>query len=202
MRKWLLPITLLVAATSQADRLITIPTGRKLAYETFRIENVSETSRSRTQYNYFGLGIGKSFDCELRTERFDATKAVTTFDFAYNHISPIPGLTPGLAVGVQDVANRTADGRRVYFAATFRDIAETINGEFYSDTTIGFYLKGPAFGFVGTSIPFSKEFRVMFEHNGLRFSSGFEVRPIPALGIRMLFQNQDTLLGVSLTSKF
>jgi hypothetical protein len=180
---------------------MTIPTGRKIPYGTVRLEYLSEFRSGRTTFGYLGLGIGTSFETEIRTEYFRGDKTVGTIDFAYNYISPIPGITPGISVGVQDLSESTVDGRRVYAALTFREPFETVNGSVMADTTLGLYLHGPSIGFVGVSVPFSKEFRILVEHNGLRFTSGVEIRPVPSVGVRLLYRESDTLVGVSWTGK-
>lgn len=128
--------------------------------------------------------------------------AVQTFDLGYNFVAPIPGFTPGISFGIQDVMNKTDDGRRPYMAVTFRPTFMTINGDFPADITLGAYIAANRSVFVSGSLPFSKEFRFLFEHNGFRLASGFEVRPMPEFAIRLLYRGNDVLGGVMLSKGF
>jgi hypothetical protein len=192
-----------VAGPAAADRLITIPTGSKIPYRTLVGEYVFEKSRSRTVEAYLGLGIGKSFDMELRSERIDEEEQIGTFDIGYNYIAPIRGFGPGLSVGVQDVANRSRDGRRAYFAATFLEGTPSNQvGDTPASLTIGYMGGSINAAFVGVMMPFTDTLRLLAEHNGRRITAGFEFRPKPWAGIRLLFRDRDTLLGASVTTHF
>lgn len=192
-----------LAGPALADRLITIPTGSKIPFRTVVGEYVFEKSRSRTVEAYLGLGIGKSFDMELRSERIDEEEQIGTFDLGYNYIAPIRGFGPGLSVGVQDVANRSRDGRRAYFAATFLEgTPSTMIGDTPASLTVGYMGGSINAAFVGVMMPFTDTFRLLAEHNGRRITAGVEYRPAPWVGLRLLFRERDTLLSASLTRHF
>ncbi|AIE84288.1 hypothetical protein [Fimbriimonas ginsengisoli] len=190
------------AAIGHADRLITIPTARKLPYRTVRYEFRGEPKQIGERENLIGLGIGTAFDMELRLDQEPGERAVDTFDFAYNYISAIPGLTPGLSLGVQDAVDRTADGRRFFGAATFREPFTTINGDVPADITLGVFAGRHWSPFVGVSIPFSKEFHLLVEHNGFRISSGIEYQVSSLLNLRAQVRDHQTLLSLQLTRRF
>jgi hypothetical protein len=196
---------LLLAALSSyatADRLINTPTGRKIPYGTVRLEVLSEFSRGRTQEYSAGIGVSPDFDLEIRSQYFEGQGVARTFDLGYTYISPVPGLTPGLSVGVQDALDETVDGIRTYFAFTYRPVFSTLNGDVPADFTVGGYVGNFSAPFIGGTIPFSREFRFLYEHNGIRVAAGFEIRPRPDLGLRMIVRDNDVLGSIQFTHRF
>lgn len=181
---------------------MTIPTGRKIPYRVVKFEAVSEVSRGRAQEYRLGLGIGRSFDLEIRSEFFDGANDARTFDFSYNYIAPVPGFTPGISLGMLDALDNTEDRQRVYVALTFRPLLSTINGDFPGDLTIGVTGGFRTSLFVGLQLPFSREFSLLAEHNGYRLSSGFELRPVRQIGLRLMFRETDVLGSLQLTQRF
>jgi len=190
------------ASLVQADRLITIPTGRKLAYGTVRYEFRLDPSGSGNPESLLGIGIGTSFDMELRTEDQPGQRTTGTFDLAYNFLGAVPGLLPGLSLGVQDALDQTRDGRRFFAATTFREPFETLNGEFPADITLGMFIAKKSTPFVGVEVPFSKEFHLLAEHNGIRIAAGAEYRPIPLINLRAQVIGQRSFVSVQVFSKF
>ncbi len=202
MRPLLFLLLLAMAATSQADRLITIPTARKLLFGAVRAETLVETGSARTWEGFLGLGIGKSFEAEIHTEHFPGKNTAIGFDLSYSYVAPILGYSPGIAAGVQDAFDSTRDGRRFWAATTYRKTFNVIGGTYFADLTIGGFVGKKTSPFAGASIPVSRYVRVLAEHNGYRLSSGLEIRPKPEIAFRLVFRERDSLLGLNLTKKF
>ena len=190
------------AALAQADRLITIPTARKLPLGTVRYEFRGETVSHGETENFLAAGISTSFDMELRTIDEPGRKTEGTFDLSYNFVAPIPGLTPGLSLGLQDATDKTPDGRRFFGAATFRPQFSTLNGDFPADVTLGVFGGRHWSPFVGVLVPFSKEFHFLAEHNGERIAVGFEYRPVQLFNLRYQVIGKRSELGAQVTTKF
>ncbi|HWD41068.1 MAG TPA: hypothetical protein VG944_19625 [Fimbriimonas sp.] len=200
--RWVVAVGLgLMGGSAWADRLIDIPTARKLPFETFRLE-LADSFSGRTQLGYLDLGVTDSIDASIRSEKYLDHSTVGTFDLSYNVLSAVPGLLPGIAAGVQDALNTTTDGRREYACLTWREPIDTGNGEVPIDITFGMYYRSHPFGFGGVSFPLSKEVRMIGEYNGSRPAGGFEYKPTPAFGLRLLFRGPDTLADLSWTSRF
>ena len=192
----------LLAAVAPADRLITIPTGRKLPYGTVRYEFRYQPFEGGTQENLLGLGISTAFDMEIRTDRGIGESTTGTFDIAYNLIAALPGLSPGISFGVQDALDHTPDGRRFFGVVTFREPFSTINGDFPADITVGVMGAKKVTPIVGVEVPFSKEVHLLVEHNGLRIASGMEFRPKPWLNLRAQIIGTRTELSAQVTTHF
>jgi hypothetical protein len=199
-----LALSLLAASSlASAERLITIPTGSKIPFGTARFESLWDPSRHGTSLNYLGIGVTTAFDVEIRTEEFPHGPTLGTFDVGYNVSSPISDLTPGISVGVLDAMNNTADGRRAYMALSYRT---QVNGNVSPGTSIESTI-GASFGhttkvFVGASVPFTNNFRLLAEHNGDGINAGFEFRPAENLALRFLTEQQHTLVSVRYSMKF
>lgn len=201
MRSIALIALALSAGLAHADRLFSIPTARKLPYGWSRFEYDTEAGSGRTQFGYLDLGIGTSFEASIHLERYANQASNGTVDLAYNIMSPIPGLSPGFALGIQDISDSTAAGRRTYLCTTFREPYTTLDGEVPCDITVGAYLHGPSAGFMGISLPFSKEFRWNTEYDGLRITTGFDLRVLPDLDMKLFYRDNDTILGLSYTTR-
>ncbi|MGV3614464.1 MAG: hypothetical protein ACO1SV_03930 [Fimbriimonas sp.] len=191
-----------LAATAAADRVLTVPTGRKIPFGTVRYEFRAEPKQRGAREHLLGVGIGTSFELEARTNWLDDSHTRGTFDLAYNVIAPLPDISPGISFGVQDALDETEDRRRFYAAITFRPVFTTANGDTPADVTLGLFQGEYTHPFVGVSLPFTREFRVLAEHNGLRPAAGFEYRPRPNLGFRIQFRESQTLASLQLTTKF
>lgn len=190
------------AALASADRLITVPTGRKLPFGTVRYEFRAEPKQRGNEEHLFAAGIGTSFEIEARTSWLEQDRGSGTFDLAYNFIAPIPDLSPGISVGVQDALDQTEDRRRVYAAITFRPYFITANGDVPGEVTVGILQGEYTHPFVGVGIPLAREIRLLAEHNGFRLAAGVEYRPKPNLGFRFQTRGHQTLASLQLTTKF
>lgn len=190
------------AALASADRVISVPTGRKLPFGTIRYEFRAEPVQRGNEEHLFAAGIGTSFEIEARTSWLEKDRGSGTFDLAYNLIAPIPDLSPGISFGVQDALDQTQDRRRFYAAITFRPYFITANGDVPGEVTLGIFQGEYTHPFVGVGIPFSRELRLLAEHNGFRPAAGFEYRLKPNIGFRMQFRQRQTLASLQLTTKF
>lgn len=202
MRRTAVLFLFAAAAVGYGDRLITIPTARKLPVGTVRYELRLEPGSDGQQENLLGVGISPYLDGELRTFRDRGGRDVVTGDLAYNYIAAIQGLSPGFSLGVQDIADRTPEGRRFFVATTFRQPASTINGDFPMDITLGVLSAKHTTPYVGVLVPFSKEFHFLAEHDGERIGVGAEFRPTSWLNLRAQEIGSRTLFGFQATTHF
>src|SRR3989304_5432395 len=104
-----------VTGLAGADRLILIPTGTKLPFGTARLEHLFDVRATSRSQEYFGFGVGKSFEAAITSERMPGGNE-GSFDFAFNYLDPVVNYAPGISVGVVDAMDNTADGRRFYVA--------------------------------------------------------------------------------------
>ncbi|CAN5354972.1 hypothetical protein BH11ARM1_BH11ARM1_01420 [soil metagenome] len=192
-----------LAAFSSAERLIYIPTAHKILNGTVKYELRSETGKHSRFENYLGVGVGDSWEFEVRSQGTRLDNQVGTVDVTYNLISPITGITPGFAFGVQDIADQTSSGPRPFFVTTFRDGYYVAGGEVPGEVTVGITSEGRRiYPLVGVSIPFSKRVRFLGENDGIRNSIGAEYRPMKDFALRAIVRNRTTLLGFQLSGRF
>lgn len=192
----------LLAGGAYADRLITIPIGRKLRYKEFRIEGAFNPYKDGLFETYVGAGITTGFDLEIRSQRLRGEPGYTTADVSYNLLSPIADIAPGISVGVQDTLDVTRDGRFYYLAATIRKTYSTLDGDVPGDVTLGIKQGRRLYPFLGLSIPFSQAFRFIAEHDGIRPAAGVELTFARQVGLRFYFRGEQGFVSVRYTKQF
>ncbi|HSI72954.1 MAG TPA: hypothetical protein VK934_07230 [Fimbriimonas sp.] len=203
MRIWIACALGLTSTIASADRLIYIPTARKIPYRTFKYELRAEPRVQGEMEHYLGIGLTPFWEVEVRSQNLQLDRPQGTFDLAYNYLSPFTNLTPGISIGVQDVLNKTAEGQRPFLAVTFRQGFFTIGGEVPADLTLGLsVVKSRLYPFLGASIPFSQEVRLLAEHDGFRISVAAEVKPIRMLALRFIVREKSSLLGFVIQHRF
>jgi len=191
-----------VPFAAHADRLISIPIGRKIPFGTVRYEAALQPRENGVFESYLGFGVTTGIDAEIRTLRLQDEKGSAAVDLSYNVVAPFPGLSPGVSFGVQDVGDRTSDGRRFYGAATYRKMISGPYGDLLADITIGGYIGKRSTPFAGLSFPITDKLRLLAEHNGYRPSVGLELRPRKELGVRFYVRDHQEFVSLSLTKKF
>ncbi|MFI5385297.1 MAG: hypothetical protein ACHQ50_04165 [Fimbriimonadales bacterium] len=203
-RPLLIAILLGIASTALPDRLITIPLGRKITFDTFKIDGFAELSNLGTWDRFVGFGISPEFEVDYHGERIDSGPTRDTLDLSYNYVTPIMNQSPGISVGVQDALNRMRGGRRFYVAATWRQAVDTIGtGNLPLEATLGVSQGSRTLPLVGVSLPFSQDLRLLAEDDGVRIASGIEFRLFKnALGVRLIVRDQDVMVGANLTLRF
>ena len=200
----LLALTLGVASACLADRVITVPMGRKIPFRSFKIDSFAELSRARTWDRFVGVGVTPEIEVDYHGERVGGGPIRDTFDFSYNYVSPLINQAPGISVGVQDVLNRTRDGRQVYLAVTWRQAADNIGmGNVPFEVTLGISQGRRLLPLVGVNLPLTESLRLLAEDNGMRIASGIEFRALNnALRLRLIVRDQDVMAGATLTLRF
>jgi hypothetical protein len=188
--------------TAHADRLINIPTGRKIEDRFFRLEGLWEQSSGRGFQQALGFGVGPSLDLQVRHENFIRRQNDTAFDLSFNFIAAVKGFTPGISVGVLDGADETREGRRGYLAITFLqdtsdDVLSTLDGEI----TLGFMGGARWNPFVGLKMPVSRYLTLIAEHDGRRISTGVRFAVTKGLDFTYITRGQQSLFGVALSAK-
>jgi uncharacterized membrane protein len=203
MRIWLAFVLGLLSSFASADRLIYIPTARKIPYRTFKYELRAEPRVQGEMEHYLGIGVTPFWEVEIRSQNLQLDRPTGTFDLTYNYLSPFTNLTPGISIGVQDVLDKTAEGQKPFVAVTFREGFFTIGGEVPADLTLGVsVVRRRIYPFLGASIPFSKDVRLLAEHDGFRISVAAEVRPIRPLALRFIVRERGALLGFVFQNRF
>lgn len=194
---------LAVASICHADRLIHIPVGKKVPNHVIRLEGGFAQDDAGDWRGYLDVGLSLYLDATLRTDDAFGSPKRETLDLSYNYIAPIPDASPGISVGIQDVANRTADGRHFYLASTFR-VGLGGNADTFTpaEVTVGGSFGAKSFAFVGVMLPLTPAFRIMAEHDGYRINSGVEFRPWGNLGLKYLFIDSRPQLSAQFQSRF
>jgi hypothetical protein len=121
-------------------------------------------------------GVGQVWEAAICLDRFGADPGRPTASLAYYYLSPIADITPGISAGMLDVANATADGRRVYACATMNRSVPKLAQFGYTELTAGVEVGrriGPMAGF---RTPIARGFSALAEYDGFRFNAGVEAK--------------------------
>jgi hypothetical protein len=194
---------LFVSVPAWADRLIHIPVGKKIPFGEVRTSTLFEIASPENHESILGIGIGKSFDAEVRWPHFPGDRRKTTLDVSFNYLSPIVDISPGISIGMLDLLQETREGRRGYLAITWRRgvIGDAVNNSFV-ELTVGFLFGGTNNGFVGVQLPFTDQFRLLAEHDGIRINSGMEFRFAPTASTRLLVREGRLAVGLGFAMRF
>jgi hypothetical protein len=178
--------------------------GRKIPFRTFKIDTFYELSNGRTFDRWVGVGVTPEIEFDYHGERIGGGPVRDSFDVSYNYVTPLMNQSPGISVGIQDVPNRTRDGRRFYLAATWRIAADNVGmGNVPFDVTLGVSQGERTLPFVGVSMPFTEALRGLAESNGSRIAVGVDLRLFKsAFAGRFVVRDRDVMVGANLSLKF
>ncbi len=193
---------LLLSTAAFADRLILIPTGKKLLIEAFQLEILTDKSRDITM-GWFGFGIGQSFDFEVTAESFNDNRMVNSLDFSYNYTVPVVDFIPGMSFGVQDAMNVTERGRNVYVAVTHRyGNTGELNQDLPTELTYGFWTRAGGLFFAGVTLPFSRTLQLVAEHDSDELTAGVQLSPHEGVHFRALFRQSQVMVSFRVQARF
>ena len=200
MRAPLFVVVLALAGSVHADRLISVPTARKLLDGSVRLESLRQFGPGGYGTDYLAAGLGPSWEAEARLlERGDRDSKLTG-DVTYNVLAPLTGFAPGLAIGVQDVAAATSTGLRAFACATVRNGFDHGNVPF--DVTVGMFVGRRSTPYVGTSVPLYFWLRLLAESDGLAGKAALEATPLRGLRLRLVGERGRLLGSFGYTVKF
>ncbi len=202
MRGYMSAVFLGLVAISFGDRIIDVPIGRSLTMGTFQYSDLEGMNRGGVYDRYLAYSPLIGFEFGARQRMRPSENGRMTFDMSYNLVSPVAALSPGISVGMLDALNETNDGRRTYLAVTFRELLDVGDKGANGEATLGIQFGHINSGFVGVSLPLSKNFKFLVEHNGARISTGFELGIDKSIRARMITQEGIFLLGLNLSRRF
>jgi hypothetical protein len=197
----LLP-TLIFPAVAHADRVISMPTGRKIPFGVVQLEYAGNVRNSGAFESYLGVGASPEIEVEVRYRQAVSGTRIAGVSVGYNLITPIPDLSPGITVGLQDLTNAGVDGRRGYLAITNRMSVTAFDGDQYADLTFGLAVDDRVKPMLGFSLPLSASFRLLAEHDGRNLSAGVEVRPARTIYARYFVTGRENFLSLGITHRF
>ena len=192
---------LMILCVAHADRFITIPTGTKIRAGTIRTE-IQRLPSDNFWQGWLGYGINQNLDAEIGESWLSGKSSGPELNFGYNYVLPITDISPGISFGVQDFTNTGKEGRAAYMAITY---SYGNDGDYNQDTptqlTFGFWTRRSGLLFVGLSLPFSEQIRLIAAHDGAFLMAGVEYRPTQATILRVLTQESRLFLSLSLSQK-
>lgn len=199
-------IPVIIAASlslaAHADRIVNIPTGKKIPKGTVRAEFLTTPGKDFT-FGWFSYAPDKFFEIEYVGENLNKSSLSNSFNLQYTYIVPITDLSPGISFGILDGLDETSTRRTLYTAITYRLGNDGPNNQDYgTDLTFGFWTKKEGIFFIGAEIPFSKQIWLVGEHDSVRATAGLDLRLFDNAGFRILFRNGEPTFGLRIQKSF
>ena len=191
---------LALAVASRADRLVTVPTARKLLDGTIRLETLRQFGAGGNARDYLAVGFAQAWELEGRVVERTGRDARLTGDLTYNVVAPLTGFSPGFALGVQDLGDVTGPGARAFACATFRN--EFNHGNVPFDVTTGLTAGRRVRPYVGTAVPVYRWLRLLAEHDGFEGRAALEALPLRGLRVRVVGERGAVLGSIGYTARF
>ncbi|MES1227661.1 MAG: hypothetical protein ABUL72_03265 [Armatimonadota bacterium] len=197
MKKLALGALALFPSLVFADRLITVPMSIKVPRGELDFSTLYRTGDKRFE-SWMSYGLNRHVDLEIYTS--DAVREGKRFSggFAYQLLPAIEDTSPGIAIGVQDVANITGRGRVGYLAFTYRSAnSGDYNQDVPSELTFGFWTYDKGLFYVGAKLPLSNQFWLIGEHDGEDLNWGASLTVSPSANVRFLFMRGRSTLELT-----
>lgn len=202
MRGWGCVLAAGCCCLAFGDRVIDVPTGKSISKGIVILSAMEATNQKGSYDRYLAYSPLKGFEFAVRQRMRPNESGDTTLDFAYNIVTPVASVAPGISVGMLDALDETVDGRRTYLALTFRELLQVGDRGANGEVTMGVQFGHLNTGFVGVMLPLSDNFRLLTEHNGARISTGFEIEPAKGVKGRIVTQDGTLLFGLNLYRRF
>lgn len=197
-------IAAICAGPVSADRVIFAPTGTTLAPGQIKAEAAIATADSSNRVYWAGIGLKR---IEVNAFRVEGTPTLAgarndTVVGAEFSLLPETTLTPGLGLGIWDIANTTQEGRGYYAALTkavpltkqlplpIRDIR----------LHVGYGINGVDGAFVGGEAKLPLGFSVSAERFLSQTNASLGLSIIPTLTIKASVLDGDTFYGLLFNS--
>ncbi|MEZ5163858.1 MAG: hypothetical protein R2688_08960 [Fimbriimonadaceae bacterium] len=203
MKRFAFAALFAAACTSAfADRIVFIPTGRKVNDKNVRFDVLGQPSRDNA-FGWFTVGLMNTWEFELYGENLNTDHLDMGANVAYNLIQPLTDLGPGVSFGILDLGDNTSNRRTGYVAVTYRlgNVAP-INQDIPTDFSFGLWTRDEGVFFAGMEIPFSKEFRLLAEHDSRFITAGIELKPVEEASLRFLFRDGSPMVGLKFQKRF
>lgn len=188
----------MAVCVARADRLLRMPTAFTIGFRSASVEFAVEPDKPGHERTWLQLGLTDRL--ELRSEISNPPFAppIGTLDAEYNLYEVVPGLLPGLSVGVSDLFGQTPRGVGFYAVMTQTLIIEGRNStgrDFVFHLGVGFGgIRGLMVGF---ELPVSPSMSLVVEHDSWEVNAAIQWQPIKNLRLRGVAFERRLHIGVS-----
>lgn len=193
--RWWIGLPLLGFLPLYADRVLEIPTGRAIYPERVRIETgFLGGGRKQERWSLHWRPLTR---LELYGERRGFEGHTDLFGFQYTLFPELPGYTPGISVGVWDVADHSQEGRGAYVALSYG--LPTLGAtplDHDLRVHVGFGMGGMPRFFLGFEIPLTNTMFLLAEHTGKHTNVALAWSPSNHIQVRASVIRQQTVWSV------
>lgn len=203
MRSLILLFTILISSSlCFADRIVFIPTGKKIFTKEVKIDFLNFTAPDET-YGWLSYGINPDFEISLTGQNINSHSIITSVDASYHYLPALIDISPAVAVGVIDAFGVTQTGTIGYLAFTFEfGNWGNLNQDVPTEFTLGFWTRSEGFLFAGARLPFSEQVWIFAEHDSASITAGLEYSPSPEIKGRVLFRDGVPGFGFTFQKRF
>ena len=196
MRLWAAAMFLL-PCVAFADRVIPVPMSVKVPLHEFKQGGLYRTS-DKGYDAWLGYGLNRHVEIEFWTNNQGPDNRNVSGSVAYQLLPSFEDAAPGLAIGIQDLANASPRGRVAYLAFTMRmgntgDYNQDVPTEF----TFGLWSYDRGAVYFGAKLPITNEFWLIGEHDGLDLNWGVNLTVGHDTNLRFLFMRGRSTLGLT-----
>lgn len=148
-----------------------------------------------------GIPVGEVFDLEIAGISSRGQKVRVQLNGSYQFMVPVPDVSPGVSVGIQDIGGQTKFGRSAYLALTYKTGQATDSSDVPAELTVGLGTNRFRGIFLGMMLPLQANLRLIAEHDSRKLTAGFELRAAKNIGVRWLFDENRTRLQLTWVTK-
>ncbi|MEI6512075.1 MAG: hypothetical protein WCO51_02235 [bacterium] len=180
-----------------ANRLINIPTSSMLAPRESEFNFAMLGSDPSKYYAWFNYGLTEQI--EVSTTRASSVEQgeYTTMNAEWHVFPLVPGLLPGVSVGVEDILGQSSFGAGVYVVITHNIMLE--GGPDGRDFVLhlGIGSQGIKGVFVGFEMPVTEKLTFIAEHDSRDVNLALQWQLSPDVNIRGYLLHERQYLGAS-----
>ncbi len=188
---------------AQADTLVRIPTAYKTLKGTAKVRHLANQGAIGRGLTEVSLPVLEGFELRLGRIHERARGESDSISLSYQYLPPFTDTLPGIAFGIEDIADQTPQGRSAYAVVTWNlGLTGTLNQDVPAELTIGAGTNRYKGIFLGARVPFSKQFNFIIEHDSRDASAGIEIKPFQNVAVQWMFQQNRTQLGAWYVARF
>lgn len=196
-------LVLALTCVSFADTLVRIPTAYKTLKGTVKVRQLANQGSVGRGLTEVSVPVLEGFELRLGRLHEKGMRAKTSASLSYQYLPPFTDTLPGIAFGVEDIADQTPQGRSAYVVVTWSlGLTGTLNQDVPAELTIGAGTNQYKGIFLGARIPFAKQLNFLFEHDSRDVSAGIEIKPAQNMALQWMFQQNRTQLGAWYVARF
>ena len=186
-----------------ANNALFTPTASVLQTNEVQLDDFYGLGQRANEYGQVSVGLGDGFELGYAANRFNRTSYGSSVNIEYDYLVPFTDYAPGIAFGVIDGLNRTTVGRQFYFVASFSiGLNYDLQQSLAATVSFGYLAGNRTTPFVNAMIPLGGSVSYIVEDDGNEINTGFDLRILKPVTLRVAMRGSATLVGLRWNWKF